>query len=95
MSQQSRQRTQAELALQVEKDHIWLQCFRTCIRCEDLPNNLTLYEFRDGSQVLLDTSASFPVPVSVFGNSEEELNYSCPYPSSLSNLAPHRPGWPN
>lgn len=95
MSQKNGQRTQAEMALQVEKDHIWLQCFRTCVRCEDLPNNLTLYEFRDGSQVLLDTSASFPVPVSMFDDSDSELSYSIRSPSSSVAVAHYRPVWSN
>ncbi len=60
--------TQAEQALSVERERIWLQCFRLCVRCHQLANSLTEYEFRDGSTVTLDTSHSFPVPVSWQGS---------------------------
>lgn len=55
--------TLAEQALAVDKERIWLQCFRLCVRCEQLHDSLTHYEFSDGSSVTLDASASFPMPV--------------------------------
>lgn len=55
--------TQADVALSVEQSHIWLHCFRTCEKCEVLSENLTSYEFNDGSSLILDSSYPFPQPV--------------------------------
>ncbi|NVK54681.1 MAG: hypothetical protein HWE26_03640 [Alteromonadaceae bacterium] len=56
-------RSKADLALQVEKGHLWLHCFRTCSSCQTVSKNLTKYEFGDGSSLILDSSHDFPVPV--------------------------------
>lgn len=68
MAAKAGQLTQAERALSVDKSHIWLQCFRTCVRCDDLENSQTRYEFSDGSSVVLDSTTSFPIPVQVNTN---------------------------
>lgn len=55
--------SRAEQALMVDKGHLWLHCFRTCKCCISLSNNLTQYEFGDGSSLILDANGDFPSPV--------------------------------
>lgn len=55
--------SQADKALQIDKGHLWLHCFRTCAVCKTLSPHLTQYEFGDGSSVVLDSSGEFPEPV--------------------------------
>ncbi|SHG10797.1 hypothetical protein SAMN05216361_1304 [Marisediminitalea aggregata] len=55
--------TQADSALNVDRGHLWLHCFRTCKECKELSSDLTQYVFRDGSSLVLDSSHDFPVPV--------------------------------
>lgn len=55
--------SKADEALNVEKGHLWLHCFRTCTSCKALSKNLTQYEFGDGSSLILDSSHDFPAPV--------------------------------